>query len=186
MITYREQKWRHWIRRGGRRDRRTLSCLSAAGCRGQPSMVLWSEVQTGSEHCQDRRGASSYWSAAAGCRDRKAVFVGSRRRRTGHMSLPWQNMCNRLSYVKTDAADSTHPVIMLLSPCRDLHPTPKESIHFQFWWVSTQNLHHVGPMRGYGGYLIEVPRQTKLSLWKNSKWFQTSESKFEGMHFISQ
>ncbi len=45
-----------------------------------------------------------------------------------------------------------------------LHSTPKESIHFEFRWVSTQNLHHVGPMRGYGGWLIEVPLQTKLSL----------------------
>ncbi len=32
-----------------------------------------------------------------------------------------------------------------------LHSTPKESIHFEFRSVSTQNLHHVGPMRGYGG-----------------------------------
>ncbi len=32
-----------------------------------------------------------------------------------------------------------------------LHSTPKESIHFEFRWVSTQNLHHVGPIRGHGG-----------------------------------
>ncbi len=32
-----------------------------------------------------------------------------------------------------------------------VHSTPKESIHFEFRWVSTQNLHHVGHMRGYGG-----------------------------------
>ncbi len=33
----------------------------------------------------------------------------------------------------------------------ELHSTPKESIHFEFRWVSTQSLHHVGPVRGYGG-----------------------------------
>ncbi len=32
-----------------------------------------------------------------------------------------------------------------------LHSTPKESIHFEFWRVSTQNLLHVEPMRGYEG-----------------------------------
>ena len=47
-----------------------------------------------------------------------------------------------------------------------VHSTPKESMHFEFWWVITQNLHHVGPIRRYGGYLAEVPHQTKLSLWK--------------------
>ncbi len=33
----------------------------------------------------------------------------------------------------------------------EIHSTPKESIHFEFHWVSTQNLHHVGPD------LFEIP-----------------------------
>ncbi len=51
------------------------------------------------------------------------------------------------------------------------------SIHFEFQWVSTQNLGHMGPMTGYGGQLVGVPNQSKLSLQTNSKWFQSSEAK---------
>ena len=65
-----------------------------------------------------------------------------------------------------------------------LHSTPKESIHFEFQQVGTQNLGHARPMIGYDGQLIGIPIQTKLSLRKNSKWFRVP--KFEGMFFVSQ
>ena len=68
----------------------------------------------------------------------------------------------------------------------NVHSTPKESIHFEFQWMRTQNLGHVGPVTGYGGQPIDVPHQIKLSLWKKSERFQSSESKSEGMHFVSQ
>ena len=45
----------------------------------------------------------------------------------------------------------------------NIHSTPKESTHFEFQHASTQNLGHVGPMASYGGQLIRVPHQTKLS-----------------------
>ncbi len=41
-------------------------------------------------------------------------------------------------------------------PLVQIHSTPKESIHFEFRWVSTQNLHHVGPLIGCPSKLLGV------------------------------